>query len=277
MRRIKNYRQNTGLEGSPVLLTYQPSVVINRIIAETIARKDSTSLSNHEAVHMLWKIEDETILSELAAAFAQVKEVYLADGHHRFESAVKLAAEQRANGEQVFSNISSLYMAADQLRIQEFDRIVLPSSHISKTDLLVKVSERFEVVKSDVTTPLQQNHIGMFAGGEWFDLVPRFVPKGNFASQLDAAILQEQLLAPVFGITDPVKDTRLKCIGGAGALDEIKALLAEHTQAVAFKLAPLSVEQLIMVADAGEILPPKSTWIDPKVPYGLLLYHHKFC
>jgi uncharacterized protein (DUF1015 family) len=276
VRRIKNYRQNTGLEGSPVLFTYQPSIAINRIIAETIARKDNTSLSNHEAEHLLWKIEDEVTINELLAAFAQVKTVYLADGHHRLESAAKLAAEQRDHGEQVFDTISSLYMAADQLRIQEFDRVVMPLTRIDKTGLLADVSERFEVLRNPMPVQQREPHrIGMYAGGEWFDLVPRQVNAANFAAMLDASIVQEQLLAPVFGIADPVNDTRLKCIGGASALDQIRALLAEHPEAVAFTLPPLTVAQLMQVADAGEILPPKSTWIDPKVPYGLLLYHHK--
>jgi uncharacterized protein (DUF1015 family) len=275
VRRIKNYRYNTGLEGSPVLFTYQPNIAVNRIIAETIKSADKISLSNYEATHMLWKIEDEAVLNELVAAFAQIETIYLADGHHRLESATKLAAEQRANGEQVFGSISSLYMATDQLRIAEFDRVVMPSSPMSKTELLAKIGEQFEVTKSETSIrPTELHHIGMYAVGEWFELKPRFVPRGIFASTLDASILQEQLLAPIFGIDDPVNDKRLKCIGGAGAINEIRDLLTLRPDAMAFTLCPLSVDQLMRVANAGEILPPKSTWIDPKIPYGLLLYQH---
>jgi uncharacterized protein (DUF1015 family) len=114
----------------------------------------------------------------------------------------------------------------------------------------------------------------MYAGGEWFVLEPRMIPDTDFASSLDATILQEQILAPVFGIEDPVNDKRLKCIGGAGAMSEIVAMIVQHPEAVAFTLPPLSISQLMHVADAGEVLPPKSTWIDPKIPYGLLLYQH---
>jgi uncharacterized protein (DUF1015 family) len=275
VRRIKNYRYNTGLEGSPVLFTYQPHISVNRIIAETIKRTDKTLLSNHEATHMLWKIEDEGLLDELTAAFAQIETIYLADGHHRLESAAKLVVEQRGKSEPVFDSISSLYMATDQLRIAEFDRVVMPSSSMSNTELLTKIGENFEISASETPIrPDELHDIGMYAAGKWYELKPRFIPRESFASTLDASILQEQLLAPVFGIDDPVNDKRLKCIGGAGAMDEIRDLLTHRPDAIAFTLCPLSVAQLMQVADAGEILPPKSTWIDPKVPYGLLLYRH---
>lgn len=276
VRRIKNYRKNTGLEGSPILMTYAPGVTINRIIAETMAAgHNKTSISNHEVVHALWRIEDEAILHELVSAFAKVENVYLADGHHRLESAYQLANEQRANNETVWDTIGTLYMATDQLRIQEFDRVVFSDHLINKAHLLEKIGKGFEVIGlEEPVLPREFNRIGMWTGDEWFQLTPKNVPDGNFASRLDASILQDQLLSPVFGISDPVNDKRLKCVGGAGALTEIKALMHDNAGAVAFTLCPLSIGQLIHVADAGEILPPKSTWIDPKVPYGLLLYQH---
>ncbi|HTI58467.1 DUF1015 family protein [Mucilaginibacter sp.] len=276
VRRIKNYRKNTGLEGSPILMTYAPGVTINRIIAETMAAgHNKTSISNHEVVHTLWRIEDEAILHELVSAFAKVEKVYLADGHHRLESAYQLANEQRANNETVWGTIGTLYMATDQLRIQEFDRVVFSDHPINKAHLLEKIGKGFEVIGLEEPVLLREfNRIGMWTGDEWFQLTPKNVPDGNFASRLDASILQHQLLSPVFGISDPVNDKRLKCVGGAGALTEIKALLHDNAGAVAFTLCPLSIGQLIHVADVGEILPPKSTWIDPKVPYGLLLYQH---
>ncbi len=181
VRRIKNYRRNARLEGSPVLFTYQPHIAVNRIIAETIQRNNKTSLSNHEATHMLWKIDNEAVLDELIAAFAQIETIYLADGHHRLESAAKLASEQRNDGEQVFDSISSLYMAADQLRIAEFDRVVMPSTTMNRTELLTKIGEQFEVLKSENPIKPQELHcIGMYADDEWFELKPRFIPRESF-------------------------------------------------------------------------------------------------
>jgi uncharacterized protein (DUF1015 family) len=276
VRRIKNYRRNTRLEGSPILMTYAPSVTINRIIAETIVKNNRTSLSNHEATHILWRIEDEATINELVAAFAEVKAVYLADGHHRLESSSLLAVEQRSKGEPAFDTIGSLYMASDQLRIQEFNRVVLPSERVDKTGLLKRIYEHFEIKGQNAPVQPRDCHtIGMYAAGEWFELKPYDVPRHSVAAAIDAAILQEQILSPLFGIADPVNDKRLKCIGGAGAMAEILAIIDENAEAVAFTLCPLSCDQLMAVADAGEILPPKSTWIDPKIPYGLLLYQHQ--
>ncbi|MGZ3999381.1 MAG: DUF1015 family protein [Mucilaginibacter sp.] len=275
VRRVKNYRRRTRLEGSPVLITYRPHVAINRVIVETIRRNDMTSLSFDGVNHMLWRIDDAETQKELINAFAQVKRTYLADGHHRLESSSKLAAEQRALGEPVFDTISTLYMATDQLRIQQFDRVVIPSSPIENAELLAKVNEQFEVMDSGCSIqPCRAHQIGMYARGEWFELKPRFVPRGSFASALDASILQVQLLSPVFGIDDPANDARLKCIGGLGAVSEIEAIIRQHPEAIAFTLCPLSTDELLNVANAGEVLPPKSTWIDPKIPYGLLLYRH---
>lgn len=275
VRRIKNYRRRTRLEGSPLLITYKPHITINRIIAETIRRKDKTSLSTDGFSHLLWKIDDDRTIRELINAFSQVKTTYLADGHHRLESSAKLAAEQRTSREPVFDTISTLYMATDQLRIQQFDRVVIPSPPVEITELLAKVNEHFEVMKSVCPIqPCRAHQIGMYIRSEWFELVPRFVPRGSFASALDASILQEQLLSPVFGIDDPANDARLKCIGGSDAVSEIEAVIRRHPEAIAFTLCPLSTDELLNVADAGEVLPPKSTWIDPKIPYGLLLYRH---
>jgi uncharacterized protein (DUF1015 family) len=276
VRRIKNYRQHTRLEGSPILMTYAPSITINRIIAETIAKNDKTSLSNHEATHMLWRIEDEGVLKELVAAFAEVKTVYLADGHHRLESSSRLAIDQRSKGEPAFDTIGSLYMASDQLRIQEFNRVVFPSESINKIGLLKWIYERFEIRSCKAPVQPSDFHtMGMYVSGEWFELKPYVVPEHCVAASIDAAILQEQILAPLFGIADPVNDKRLKCVGGAGAMNEIMTIADEYPEAIAFTLCPLTCDQLMAVADAGEILPPKSTWIDPKIPYGLLLYQHK--
>ena len=277
VRRLKNYRQHTGLEGNPVLLTYPPSMVINRIIAETREKTKKTSFGNREAFHRLWKIEDEATIKKLTDAFAQVDVVYVADGHHRLKSARMLAQEQQAAGLPVFDTITSLYMATDQLRMQEYDRVVLPVVPIDKHEVLDKIMENFDAKRIHGNKPLQPKekiHMGMHLAGRWFSLAPINPTAGENADSLDVSILQNQVLAPIFGITDPGADNRLKCIGGDKAIEEIQALLEEHPQAVVFTLCPLSVEQLLKVADAGEILPPKSTWITPKVPYGLLMFRH---
>ena len=131
VRRLTNYRRNTGLEGSPILLTYPPDITVNRIIAETRTRNQKITLGNQHGLHRLWKIEDPKVLQQLIIAFANIPVAYLADGHHRIESAAILAKEQRLKKLPVYDTISSLYMAADQLRIEEYDRAVIPSNPVN--------------------------------------------------------------------------------------------------------------------------------------------------
>jgi len=277
IRRLTNYRRNTGLEGSPVLLAYHPDITINRIIAETIKHSKKITYGNEHGLHHLWKIEDIAVQQHLINAFEKIKTVYLADGHHRLESSALLAAEQRAKGLIEFGQISSLYMATDQLRIEEYNRVVIPQETIDKDAFFNKIKQHFEIHASNQgVQPRKPHHFGMRFENNWFELTanPELYNNQNAAADLDAYILQETILAPIFGIKDPKTDQRLKCAGGEMAMDEINAILAIHPEAIVFTLCPVSVEQLIEVAEAGEILPPKSTWIVPKIPYALLLHRH---
>lgn len=260
-RRLQQYRAATGLEGSPILLAYSRQSAIERIIQQTKQRSQPVTLGNIHGVHRIWEISASDIQQDLIVAFAAVKNVYLADGHHRLESAA-------ATG---FGNLSSVYMATDELRITEFDRLVLPEKRWSKAALIRRLAPNFQLTplkEMEWIRPANPRRLGMLASGRWYRLTARKL------GSIGATILQERVLGPVFGIEDPVTDPRLKCIGGAGAKDEIGNFIAEHPNAIAFTLYPLTVEQLIAVADSGGVLPPKSTWIDPKIPYGLILYQH---
>ncbi|HAL83533.1 MAG TPA: hypothetical protein DCO83_15940 [Mucilaginibacter sp.] len=279
VRRLKNYRANTRLEGSPILLTYPPDAVINRIISETKVKQPETTLGNENGLHQLWKIDDREIQQMLIGAFSRVKTVYLADGHHRIESANKLALEQKEQGKPVYDTISSLYMATGQLRIEEYNRVVIPEKPVEKAELLMELDKDFDIRKSTAGHPVQPkeiHHIGMYLDKEWYHLLgrPHTRQNKNEADNLDAAILQQQVLTPVFNINDPKTDSRLKCAGGEKAMEEIETILLSHPAAIAFTLCPLTVDQLIRVADAGHTLPPKSTWIVPKIPYGLVIQQH---
>jgi len=259
-RRIASYRKNTGLEGSPVLLTYEPTIEINRIIAETCAGNKKTTIGNKKSLHRIWKIEDQNTLDQLIAAFAKLERVYMADGHHRLAGTDRLGDEY----------ISSLFIASDQLRIIDYYRVVVPTEPIHENILLEKLGKSFRIFPS--TKPVKPNFphmIGMCMGGNWYELV------ANDTTKLDVLLLQEEVLAPIFKITDPRNDYQLKCIGGETAMEETIAFLGQNPTAIAFTLCPISVKALINAADSNTILPPKSTWIDPKVPYGLLLFQHK--
>lgn len=277
IRRLTSYRKNTGVEGSPILLAYHPDITINRIIAETRVNNRKITYGNEHGLHHLWKIENPKLQQQLIEAFARVKTVYLADGHHRIEASALLAEEQRSHGMPVFDQISSLYMATDQLRIEEYDRVVIPSQIIEKEAFFDQLKRHFDIHPSkQQVQPRAPHKLGLYFSGKWYELTakPHTYINKSAAGNLDAYILQDTILAPIFGIEDPKTDPRLKCAGGELVMDEINAILALQSNAIAFTLCPVAVEQLIAVADAGEILPPKSTWIVPKIPYALLLHHH---
>jgi uncharacterized protein (DUF1015 family) len=266
-RRISNYRKNTGLEGSPVLMTYMPDVTINRIIAETCAKNKKTTIGNKQRMHRIWKIEDQYTLDRLTEAFEKIDKVYMADGHHRLAAATRLARETGG-----CENFSALYMAADQLHIREYYRVVFPKTRINPQRLLEKLKTIFTVCPEPQNQPVKPDRgrcIGMCLSGQWYSLI------AEKAEVPDVVLLQEKVLASLFGITDPRTDTRLKCTGGETAMEDTLKELCADTAAIAFTLCPLTVEQLVAAAEAGQILPPKSTWIDPKVPYGLLLVQHE--
>ncbi len=279
IRRLKNYRENIGLEGSPILLTYPPDIAINRIIAETKASKPKTTLGNQNGLHRLWKIEEPEMLQHLIAAFSRVKTAYLADGHHRIESATKLAHEQKERGALVYDTISSLYMATDQLRIEEYDRVVVPEEPLDKIKLFSELIKDFYIRESIENAPVQPkelHQLGLYIHGDWFHMLakPHTYENKSVAGSLDASILQDCVLSPVFGISDPKTDNKLKCAGGEKAMEEISALFQTYPTAICFTICPLTVDQLIKVSEAGHILPPKSTWIVPKIPYGLIMHKH---
>lgn len=260
-RRICNYRKHTGLEGSPVLLTYPPDRAINRIIAETCAGQQKSTVGSKKSQHRIWKIQDTGTLKDLITAFARIEQAYLADGHHRLAATERLARE---NGTDAF--ISSLYIASDQLRIIDYHRVFIPELPINKGYLLKRLAEI--AVITDSPARRQKGVMGMQLDNQHYEIA------FNNHAALDVVSLQEQILAPLFGILDPRTDPRLKCIGGETAMEEIAGILKAVPSAVAFTLYPMTVDQLMAAAAAGQILPPKSTWIDPKVPYGLLLYQH---
>jgi uncharacterized protein (DUF1015 family) len=279
IRRLRNYRKNTGLEGNPILLTYPADGTINAIIAVTKSGLLKATLGNEHGFHRLWKIEDEAMLQKLMATFAKIDTVYLADGHHRLESAAQLAAWQREEGLPVYDHIASLYMATDQLRVEEYNRVVVPEKQSEKNALFKALNQHFHIRESTGNAPVQPkelHRLGLYLYGEWYHLLMKtYLYESKKETQgLDASILQERILGPLFGIHDPKTDSRLKYAGGEKALEQIGAICSAHPGAVAFTLCPLPVNTLISVADAGHILPPKSTWIVPKVPYGLLIHQH---
>jgi len=279
VRRIKSFRQNTALEGSPILLGYEPNGTIDGIIVTTKKEHPDARYASSTGLHKLWKITEPKKIESLVNAFAKIQQVYLVDGHHRKDSAHELLKEQIKNRQSLFSTISALYMSSDELRIQQYNRVFCPELPINKEWLFKQLLNHFylnDTFNNKPVQPKEERRMGLYIEGVWFNMVakPHTYSASLTGDKLDVSILQNQVLKPLFGITDPGTDTRLKHLGGEKAITEMETIFRANPYAIGFTLCPMTIQQLIETADEGIRLPPKSTWIDPKVPYGLLLFRH---
>jgi len=279
VRRMKNFRQNTALEGIPILLGYEPNGTIDAIITLTKKEHPGVRYASSTGIHKLWKIDNPAKIQLLTDAFAKIGDVYLADGHHRKDSAQALLKEKMKNRQPLFDTISALYMSTDELRIQQYNRVFIPELPINKEWLFKQLLSHFYLQETFDNRPVQpgeERRIGLYVEGVWFHMVakPHTYSSVLAADTLDVSILQNRVLKPLFGIHDPATDTRLRHIGGEKAIAEMEAVFKAKPYAIGFTLCPMTVPQLTGAADEGINLPPKSTWIDPKVPYGLLLFRH---
>jgi uncharacterized protein (DUF1015 family) len=279
VRRIKNYRKHTGLEGSPILLTYRPDQMIDEIIRESKMAFPDVHYSSGAGIHQLWKIEKPEILERLIEAFAGIDVVYLADGHHRKRSGELLLHEQVKQGTTLFDTISALYMSTAELKIREYNRLVILEQPVNAVWLFNQLLPHFyirESLNNKAIQPFEERNLGMYIKGKWYHLKAKPNTYSYCATRnvLDVAILQDYILSRIFHINDPANDQRLKHAGGEKAIVEMEMLFRENPSVIGFTLCPMTVDQLTAAADVGINLPPKSTWIDPKVPYGLLIQKH---
>jgi len=261
----------------PVFLTYRKRADIDAIVDGV--RKGSPVydfVAPDGIAHTVWIVPaDQT--EAVRAAFRGVPALYVADGHHRAASAARVGLERKAanpvhKGDEPYCYFLVVLFPHDQLRILDYNRVVKDLGGLSEKEFLKKVGEKFTVAPAPEPRPDAPRRFGMFLGGKWYRLGAK---PGTFAADdpvrsLDAAILQENLLAPVLGIADVRTDKRIDFVGGIRGLGELEKRVKEGW-AVAFALFPVSLDQLMSVADAGLVMPPKSTWFEPKLRSGLLV------
>ena len=266
---MRTYRQEVGLEASPILLTYRPSGEINAMIAKLTSRKPQIDFCQDGANHRLWCITSQNMIIHLKKAFEKITKVYVADGHHRLGS----AASMHENSHQF---ISTLYVSTSDIGCKQFHRLIKSDKEVSSEDFFTGLSLHFDVTTRSWNgsyIPEGRYQFGLFFKGKWYqvDLKPNEI---GLRSKTDVEILQSQILGPLLGIVDPRTDERLTNYPA----DQWKMLMAESLQgnAIVFTLYPMGIEELIRRAESKISLPPKSTYILPKVPFGLLLYNPKF-
>jgi len=281
--RIKHV-DTCNAHASPVFFTYRHQdeidVIVNRIVATTQPVYDF--VSDDGIGHALWLMADEADIKAIQDAFGAMDYLYVADGHHRTASGAKVGAlrrEQNPNytGEEEFNHFMAVIFPDNQLKIFDYNRVVKDLGGHSKEDFLALIREKFEIKPHSDGKPYHPeglHHFGMYLDGMWYQLTakPGTWDDTNVVQALDVSILQNNLLQPILGINDPRKDKRIDFVGGIRGLGELVRRVDSGREAVAFALYPTSMDELLAIADAGEIMPPKSTWFEPKIRSGLFIH-----
>jgi uncharacterized protein (DUF1015 family) len=258
----------------PVFLTYRDSLAIDALV--TLAQKDTPlyDLTAPDGIqHTVWRVAD----SSFAEKFRSVPVAYVADGHHRTASAVRVGRERREKnpdhtGNEEYNWFLAVLFPASQLQILPYNRAVKDLNGLSKEDFLGAVGRAFTITPDANDTPVRPGEIRMYLDGLWYGLTWHPASDADPISQLDVTGLQDRLLAPILGIDDPRTSKRIDFIGGIRGPGELVKAVDSGKSAVAFSMYPTTVEQLMAIADANQIMPPKSTWFEPKLRSGLFIH-----
>lgn len=279
---LAEYIQQTNLDANPVLITYQPNPIVQQLIEKYIALAPQIDFSFvDDTVHRIWTINQKEDLGLLVKAFEDMPPVYIADGHHRAASMAKMGLHKRAlfkdNGDAEFNYFSTVYMDTEEVKILEYNRLIRDLAGQTEEELLAVISDLFAVEKMEGQfKPTTLHHFGMYLKSGWYKLVAKpNTYQNNAVDVLDVSILQNHILIPLLKIKDPRTDARITFEGGKTTLNELEKQVNNGINAVAFVLRPVTLDQLIAVADANAIMPPKSTWVEPKFLVGLLSHYFK--
>jgi len=262
----------------PVFLCYRAVPYIDSLVDKIRLHKPIYDVVTPDGIgHTVWIVNEETHIYTLNHLFDAIPALYIADGHHRTAAAIRYGQARRAEtpdatGDENFESFMAVVFPHNQLKIMDYNRVVKDLGGLTQDQFLAQVGEKFDVAPAAERSPRAATEFGMFLGGKWYALKakPGSFPADDPVRSLDVSILQENLLAPVLGIQDPRTDTRIDFVGGIRGMDELEKRV-NNGWAVAFSMFPTSLEQLMDVADAGQIMPPKSTWFEPKLRSGLLV------
>ena len=272
-RHMRVLRAQTG----PVFLTYRARRDIDTMVMETTMANALYDFTADDGIqHTIWHVPDPV---RFVQTFRDVHYLYIADGHHRAASASRARAElkeQNSNhtGDEEYNFFLAVIFPDDQLQILPYNRVVRDLNGQSKDEFLSDVKRVFEVSENGAPTAKAPGNWSMYLNNQWYGLsLPANAPKPEgFVASLDVALLQDRLLDPILGIKDVRTDKRIDFVGGLRGTKELERLVDERKAAVAFSLYPTNVADLLRVSDAGEIMPPKSTWFEPKLRDGLLIH-----
>lgn len=263
----------------PIFLAYRADSVINDAVKKTKENKALYDFISPDGIrHQVWKMTDITLVENVRKAFEGIDSVYIADGHHRAASAVKVGLKRRREnpgytGNEEFNYFLSVLFPDEELMILPYNRVVKDLNGYTQEEFLNKIKEKFDIAESDrQVSPDKKGTFGMYLGGKWYKLTAhKDIMSDDPVDGLDVAVLQDNLLAPVLGIGDPKTDKRIDFVGGIRGLSELEKRCREDC-VVAFSMYATSIAELFAVADAGKLMPPKSTWFEPKLRSGLFIH-----
>ena len=270
VRQIEALNAQTG----PVLLAYPSCAEADALIATAAAGTPDADVTATDGIrHQIWTVREARAIDAITRSFAAMESLYIADGHHRSAAASRVAAARRQAGHELSSGyFLAVIFPHHQMKIMDYNRVVKDLNGLEKSALVTRCAAAFTVEKSATrVTPSRPGEFGMYLDGMWHKLTikPGLIPADPVAS-LDVSLLSEHLLGPVLGITDLRRDKRIDFVGGIRGLAELERRVDSGEMAVAFALYPTRMEQLMNVADSNQVMPPKSTWFEPKLADGLV-------
>jgi uncharacterized protein (DUF1015 family) len=262
-----------GAQTGPVFTAHRPDPALAEVMARVTGGAPAYEVDVAGARHTLWVVDGEVDIAAINAGFDAMGVIYIADGHHRSAAASRVAAARGGGGDGPHDYFLIVSFPADEVQILDYNRVVKDLAGLAVDDFLERISGDFEVAASDrPVKPEAVHHFGMYLPGQWYRLALKSPPGADAPAlaRLDIGLLQERLLGPVLNIGDPRIDKRIDFVGGARGLEGLEARVDSGDWAVAFALFATSLEDLMAVADAGEVMPPKSTWFEPKLADGLV-------
>lgn len=276
IRHVDTCDANTG----PIFLAYKGNEKIDKIIAKYRDLQPEYDFISEGNVHnTVWVIRDQNDCNSLTEAFAEVKNLYIADGHHRAASAVKVALKRREEnpgftGEEEFNFFLAVAFKAEELKIMDYNRVIRDKNGLSSEELLERLSEIFTVEESaEIVHPDKRHTFGFYCDKKWYKLTLKegFCDENDPLDSLDVSVLQKYVISGIFGIDDPRTDKRIDFVGGIRGLGELERRCSEDME-IAFSMYPTSLAELMAIADSGRVMPPKSTWFEPKLLSGLFIH-----
>lgn len=269
VRQIKALNAQTG----PVLLAYKSHPEVDGILEQVAKTEPVVDVVADDGVqHSFWVIDDAQTIQTLTDDFEAMDAIYIADGHHRSASASRVAKEKQGDGNQNSDYFLSVIYPHNQMNILDYNRVIKDLNGLTRDELLKKLAGIFEVTEeSSAVSPRKAGEFGMYVEGQWYrlNINPSLIPSDPVAL-LDVSLLADNLIDPILGVSDPRTDARIDFVGGIRGLGELERRVDSKEMAIAFSLFPTRMEDLMAVADANKVMPPKSTWFEPKLADGLV-------